>query len=256
MAAGLLAASVACGGSTTGEGGGAAADLGLVKPGKLVTCTHLDYPPFQARKGDKIEGFDVEIVDAIAKDLGVTQEILDTSFEGIESGESLSTGQCDVAAAAMSITDERKQKLEFSDPYFEAKQALLVKKGSPIKTLADLKGKKLGAQLATTGEEYANEKKDASGYEVVQFEDLPLEVTAVQTGQIDAAINDNSVLFDFIKTATDVEVAAEFDTGDAYGIGIKKDNKKLVDKVNATLARLKKDGEYDKIYEKWIGKTK
>jgi polar amino acid transport system substrate-binding protein len=255
---GLLAVSVGCGGSSTSSGPGtstaAAAGVELIKPGKLVTCTHLDYPPFQSRKGDKIEGFDVEVVDAIAKELGVTQEILDTSFEGIESGESLSTRQCDVAAAAMSITDERKQKLDFSDGYFEAKQALLVKKGSPIKTLADLKGKKLGAQLATTGEEYANEKKDASGYEVVQFEDLPLEVTAVQTGQIDGAINDNSVLFDFIKGNADVEVAAEFETGDNYGIGVAKGNTKLLEQVNATLAKLKKDGGYDKIYEKWIGK--
>jgi polar amino acid transport system substrate-binding protein len=259
MAVALVAASAACGGSSTSgtsgdAGSGAAAGVELIKPGKLVTCTHLDYPPFQARRGDKIEGFDVDVVDAVAKDLGVTQEILDTSFEGIESGESLSTKQCDVAAAAMSITDVRKTKLDFSESYFEARQALLVKKGASVKDLAALKGKKLGAQLATTGEEYANKNKDANGYDVVQFEDLPLEVTAVQTGQIDAAINDNSVLFDFIKNNADVEVSAEFDTGDNYGIGVAKGNTKLLEKVNATLARLKKDGEYDKIYEKWIGK--
>jgi polar amino acid transport system substrate-binding protein len=247
----LVAVASGCATSTSsspGEG------LDLIKAGKLTVCTHLDYPPFQARQGTEIVGFDVDVLDQVAKDLGVTQEITDTSFEGIESGESLSTRQCDVAAAAMSITATRKEKLDFSDPYFEAKQALLAKKGSGITSLAALRGKKLGVQLATTGEEYADANKDANGYENVQFEDLPLEVTAVQTNQIDAAINDNSVLFDFIKNNPDVEITAEFDTGDQYGIGVRKGNTALLDKVNATLARIRKDGEYDKIHERWIGR--
>jgi polar amino acid transport system substrate-binding protein len=249
----LIALAGACAESTTSNPPSSAGGVDLIKPGILTVCTHLDYAPFQARQGTEIVGFDVDVVDQIAKDLGVKQEITDVSFEGIESGESLETRQCDLAAAAMSITDVRKEKLDFSDPYFEAKQALLVKKGSAVKTLADLKGKKLGAQLATTGEDYAESKKDESGYEIIQFEDLPLEVTAVQTGQIDGAINDNSVLYDYIKNHNDVEITAEFETGDNYGFGMRKGNKALVDKVNATLGRIRKDGEYDKIYEKWIG---
>jgi polar amino acid transport system substrate-binding protein len=246
----LVAAATSCGQSTSSS---STEGLDLIKEGKLTVCTHLDYPPFQARKGEPIVGFDVDVVDQIAKDLGVTQEIIDTSFEGIESGESLETRQCDLAAAAMTITDKRKEKLAFSDPYFDAEQALLVKKGSGIKSLADLRGKKVGVQLATTGEDYTESNKDANGYEIVQFEDLPLEVTAVQTGQLDAAVNDNSVLRDYIKDHDDVEIAAEFNTGEKYGFGMRKNNTKLVEKVNASLARIKKDGEYDKIYEKWIG---
>jgi polar amino acid transport system substrate-binding protein len=252
----LVAAVSGCATSTTTTtpAGGTTGDLKLIREGKLTVCTHLDYPPFQVRRGDKIVGFDVDIVDEVAKDLGVVQDITDTSFEGIESGESLSTNQCDVAAAAMTITATRAEKLDFSDGYFDARQALLVKKGSGITGLAQLRGRKLGTQLATTGEEYANANKDANGYDLVQFEDLPLEVTAVQTGQIDAAINDNSVLYDFIKDNQDVEVAAEFDTGEHYGIGVRKDNRQLVEKVNQTLARIRRDGRYDQIYETWIGR--
>ena len=248
----LVVAAGACGQSTTSS---TSPDGGpdLIKEGTLTVCTHLDYAPFQSKQGTEIVGFDVDVVDQIAKDLGVKQEITDTSFEGIESGESLETRQCDLAAAAMSITDVRKTKLDFSESYFSAKQALLTKKGAGINTLADLKGKKLGVQLATTGEDFAESNKAANGYEVVQFEDLPLEVTAVQTGQIEGAINDNSVLFDYIKNHSDVEITAEFDTGDNYGLGVRKGNKALLDKVNATLAKIRSNGEYDKIYEKWIG---
>jgi polar amino acid transport system substrate-binding protein len=251
----LAVAATGCATSTQSGSDAPANELKLIRDGKLTVCTHLDYPPFQARRGSEVVGFDVDVLDEVAKDLGVTQEITDTAFEGIESGESLSTNQCDAAAAAMSITPTRQEKLDFSDPYFEAKQALLTKKGAGISTLAALRGKKLGTQLATTGEEYAQSNKEENGYELVQFEDLPLEVTAVQTGQIDAAINDNSVLFDFIKDNADVEISAEFETGDHYGIGVRKGNTKLLEKINQTLAKIRQNGEYDKIYERWIGRA-
>jgi polar amino acid transport system substrate-binding protein len=154
----------------------------------------------------------------------------------------------------MTIKEERKQAIDFSDPYFEATQALLVKKDSPIKALADLKGKKIGVQQDTTGEIYANENKAANGYEVIQFEDLPLMETAVRTGAVDAAINDNGVLLDYVKEFPDTAVSAEFDTNEQYGIGIKKGNTALAAKVNEVLKKAKENGKYDEIYEKWFGK--
>ncbi len=226
----------------------------LVQSGKLVTCTHLSYKPFQYSEGDKTIGFDVDLVDLVAKDLGVTQQIFDTPFETITSGTSFSANQCDLAAAGMTITDERKQAIDFSDPYFDASQALLVKKGSGISDLTALRGKKLGVQQDTTGEKYANENAAANGYTVVQFEDLPLMETAVRTGAVDAAINDNGVLFDYAKEFPDTEVTKQFDTGEKYGIGIKKGNTALQSKVNEVLKKAKDSGEYDKIYEKWFGK--
>ncbi|GAB2654544.1 basic amino acid ABC transporter substrate-binding protein [Saccharopolyspora gloriosae] len=234
---------------------GADGELQFKEPGKLTTCTHLPYPPFQFDENGKTVGFDVELVDLVARDLGLQQELFDTPFEGIQSGEALNTRKCDVAAAAMTITDTRKQNMDFSDPYFDAKQALLVTKKAPYQDLAELRGKKLGVQLGTTGEEYATEHKAAHGYEIVQFEDVALMQSAVQSGKVDAAINDNGVVLDFAKKNPDTEVTAEYGTGEAYGIGVQKGNAQLVAKVNESLRKAQESGEYDRIYQKWFGQA-
>lgn len=242
------------------EGAGADADgaqsgeIELVSEGTLTTCTHLPYKPFQFTEGDEIVGFDVDIVDEIAADLGVEQEIVDTPFEGIQSGEDLNTMKCDIAAAGMTITDVREENLDFSDPYFDATQALLVPAGSDVTSLEDLSGGKLAVQLATTGEIYAQENAPQD-VELVQFEDLALLQTAVQTGQVDAAINDNGVLLDFAAENDDVEVSAEFDTGEQYGLGVRTGNEALLEQVNATLERIREDGTYDEIYDRWFGEA-
>ncbi|TWP52953.1 transporter substrate-binding domain-containing protein [Lentzea tibetensis] len=249
-----LAVMAAAGCATPVNQGSGTGDVPLIQSGKLVTCTHLSYKPFQYSEGDKTVGFDVDLVDLVAKDLGVKQEIFDTPFETITSGTSFNANQCDLAAAGMTITEERKGAIDFSEPYFDASQALLVKKDSGLKDLAALKGKKLGVQQDTTGEKYANDNAAANGYTVVQFEDLPLMETAVRTGAVDAAINDNGVLYDYAKEFPDTEVTKEFDTGEQYGIGVKKGNTKLQAKINDVLKKAKDSGEYDKIYEKWFGK--
>lgn len=228
-------------------------DISLVNGGKLTVCTHLPYKPFQFAQDGKTVGFDVDLVDLVAKELKVTQEIVDTSFEGIESGEVFNSGKCDLAAAAMTITDVRKKVMDFSDPYFDASQQLVVKKGSGIKSLADLRGKKLGTQQKTTGEEYALEHAAQYGYETVQFEDLILMATAVRTGKVDAAINDNGVLLDFVKEHPDTESGESFTTDEKYGIGMRKGATALQRKVNEILAKAKSNGDYEKIYVKWFG---
>jgi polar amino acid transport system substrate-binding protein len=115
----------ACGEDDDG-GGGADSGVDLVNSGQLTTCTHLPYRPFQFEQGGEIVGFDVDMIDLVAKRLGVEQAIIDTPFEGIQSGEDLNARKCDIAAAAMTITPEREEKIAFSDPYFDANQALLV----------------------------------------------------------------------------------------------------------------------------------
>lgn len=239
----------------TGEGSKPGDEVKLLTEGELRTCTHLPYPPFQFSQGGKTVGFDVDLVDAVAKELGAKQTINDTSFEGIESGQNLKNGDCDVAAAAMTITPEREKVMDFSEPYLDADQALLVKKGSGIDSLEKLRGKKLGVQLGTTGEEYANKNKAKYGYEVVQFEDLALEQTAVKTGQIDAGINDNGVHFGFVKKNPDTEVSTEFDTGDQYGIAVRTGNGALRGKINEVLKKVRQDGTYDELWKKWFGRT-
>jgi polar amino acid transport system substrate-binding protein len=190
----------------------------------------------------------------VAKELGVKQEIVDTPFEGIQSGEDLNARKCDIAAAAMTITPERAEKIDFSNPYFDANQALLVKKGSGIDSFDDLKGKTLGVQSGTTGKMYAEENAAPKGVELKDYEDLALELSSVKSGQIPAAINDVPVLLDYAKKNPELEVAAQFETGEQYGFGMKKGTSDALRKVvNDVLARAKRDGTYDRLYEKWFG---
>jgi len=259
---GLLAiaalAAAGCGDdSNSGTGGtggtsGAPSGVDLVKDGKLTNCTGLPYEPFEFEQGGKVVGFDIDLVDLVAKELGVEQEVVDTPFDGIQSGADLNSGKCDLAAAGMTITDVRKQNFDFSDPYFDATQALVVKKGSGLKDLESLHGKKLAVQNGTTGQEYA--QKNTHDVELVVFEDLGLLLTAVETGQVDAGINDNGVLYDWVKDKTDFEVSTEFNTGEQYGIGVRKGNDALLKKINEVLGEAKSGGQYDTIYEKWFGK--
>jgi polar amino acid transport system substrate-binding protein len=130
-----------------------------------------------------------------------------------------------------------------------------VKKDSGIKTLADLKGKKVGAQADTTGKKYADDNAAKYGYQVVVFNDLALQENNVKSGRVDAGINDNGVLYDFVKDNPDTAVATEFNTGEKYGFGALKDGSgpKLVAKFNELLAKAKSDGTYNEIYKKWFG---
>jgi polar amino acid transport system substrate-binding protein len=252
------------GGSTGGAGGGSGATSGagatgvsLISSGKLTVCTHLPYAPFQSNDDTgKTVGFDVDMMDLVAKKLGVEQAIVDTPFEGIKSGQDLSTGKCDVAAAGMTITDERKKAILFSLPYFDATQALLVKKDSTVATLADLKGKKLGAQAATTGLDYAKSKQAENGYEIVEFQDLATETQALSTGQVEGAINDLPVWTEAIKEDKGAtKVATQFDTGEQYGFGMKLGNDALKKVVDEAITTAKSDGTYAALYTKWIGQA-
>ena len=243
--------------TTPAASGTGSASVQLIADGKLTVCTHLPYAPFQSNDDSgKTVGFDVDMMDLVAKKLGVEQAIVDTPFEGIKSGQDMATGKCDVAAAGMTITDERKKAILFSVPYFDATQALLVPNGSSTKTLADLKGKKLGAQSSTTGLDYANKEKDANGYEIVEFQDLASETQALLTGQIDAAINDLPVWSEAIKeNPGKATIATQFDTGEQYGFGMKLGNEALKKVVDEAITTAKSDGTYDALFKKWIGEV-
>jgi polar amino acid transport system substrate-binding protein len=255
-----LAAVLAC--STLGLGLSACANdtpkvttdsgVQVVKEGKLTVCTHLPYEPFQYNKGGEVVGFDVDLMDLVADDLKLEQEIVNTPFETIETGQAMATGKCDIAAAGMTITDERDQVIDFSDPYFEATQALLVKKGAGYDSLESLDGKTLGVQVGTTGEQYANENVP-DGVEIKVFEDLALLLEAVKSGSIDAAINDNTVLVDYSAQNPDTEMTTEFETGEQYGFGVAQgENADLIDAVNKAFKDAHEDGTYDKLFEKYF----
>lgn len=245
----LVVLATACGST---EPGTTATGIPLVKAGQLTTCTGLPYEPFQFEQDGRVVGFDVDLVDLVATELGVTQQIIDTPFDGIQSGADLNAGKCDLAAAGMTIDEVREQNFDFSDPYFDATQALVVKKGSGLTGFEQLKGKRLAVQNATTGAKYA--EQNAPDVELVGFEDFGLLLNAVEIGEVDAGINDNGVLYDWVSTNPDFEVTAEFDTNEQYGIGVKTGNVALLNKINEVLAEARASGEYDRIYQKWFGK--
>lgn len=224
----------------------------VVSEGELTVCTSLPYKPFEFKQGNEIVGFDMSLVDEIAaaNDLEKTVEI--TGFEGIQSGQSLNSGLCDMAAAGMTITPERQEVIDFSDGYFDATQALLTKDES-LDSLEALEGKTLGVMSGTTGELYA-EDNAPEGVTLKSFEDLGLQTTALRTDQVDAIIQDNGPLLDFAKSNPDMTVTTEFDTGEEYGFAVQKDgNDELLDSINEVIATSREDGTYDEIYEEWFG---
>ncbi|MFE0250518.1 ABC transporter substrate-binding protein [Streptomyces sp. NPDC059010] len=243
-----------CTSSDNGGGGTktAAGGVELVKAGQLTTCTHLPYPPFQSEIDGKVQGFDVSLIDLVADDLGVKQNILDTPFENFKTGAFLNSGECDLAAAGMTITEERKKNVDFSDPYFEATQAVLADKKSGISSFADLKGRKVGAQAQTTGEDYAKSK----GLDPVSFESSDAVLNGLRTGQVEAVVIDYPVVQGWLKdkaNAAAFEVAEQVNTGEQYGVTVKKGNDKLREAINKAIKDAKADGTYKKLYEKWIG---
>ncbi|MGQ5227027.1 transporter substrate-binding domain-containing protein [Streptomyces sp. yara] len=243
--------------TSTDDGGGGSTTAGgveLVKAGQLTTCTHLPYPPFQSEIDGKVQGFDVALIDLVADDLGVKQQILDTPFENFKTGAFLNSGECDLAAAGMTITDERKKNVDFSDPYFNATQAVLVAKDSGVGSLADVKSEnvKLGAQAQTTGEDYAK----GEGFDPVSFESSDAVLNGLRTGQVKAVVIDYPVVQGWLKDKANADaftVAEQIDTGEQYGFTVKKGNKALQEAVNKALADAKADGTYEKLYEQWIG---
>jgi polar amino acid transport system substrate-binding protein len=247
-AVGLLVLAGCADSATTEPAASAAGGVPLVAEGALTLCTNPPYEPFEFTDADgKVVGLDLDIIDEIAKDLGVETSVVISPFEGIQSGQDLDTDKCDIVASAITITDERAAKIDFSEPYFDADQGLLVPEGSSLSDVDSLEGATIGVQQATTGETWAQD----NGLQVVQFEDLGLQIAALETGQVDAVVNDVAVLGPFV--AEGYEVAANFSTGEQYGLGVRKGNTALLDAVNATLDRIREDGTYETIYTEWVG---
>lgn len=248
----LAAVAAGCG---TGDAEGATS-LGapiLVEEGTLTVCSDMPYEPFESMKGGKPVGFDVDLVHEVADHLDLRLEVADTDFDAIASGDALNSGQCDVAISAMTITGERARVLDFSSPYFDASQALVVAKGSGIDSLDDLAGKRIAVQGGTTGELYVTDHAPRTA-EVMPIDDAAGMEYALTTGMVTAAVYDNTVVGDVVAKNPDFEVSAEFDTGEQYGMAVRKNgNVDLLRSINQVLATLDENGGYDRIYETWFG---
>lgn len=256
MTAALGLAVTACGSSDDDKkdkkGSGASSSVSTISSGTLTVCSDVPYPPFEdfdkaAESGYK--GFDVDIVDAIAKGLDLKLSIKDSSFDALQSGQSLNANQCDLVASAMTITDDRKKALDFSDGYYDSEQSLLVPADSDIASIADLDGKKVGVQQATTGKTYAEE--NVKGADIVSFPGDAEMFAAIKAGQVDALLQDLPVNLDHTKDGK-FAVVETYSTNEQYGLAMKKGNTALVEAVNEQLAAMKDDGSYQAIYDKYF----
>ncbi|WP_024817742.1 ABC transporter substrate-binding protein [Arthrobacter sp. 31Y] len=247
LAAGALALT-ACGGSST-PAASSESGLKLINAGKLTVCSDVPYEPFEFQKDGKIVGFDMDIAAEIAKDAKAELNVVDSSFEAIETGTAL-TG-CDVSISSISITDVRKSVMDFSTPYLDDDLTLVATSSSGITNIDGAKGKKVGVQQATTGAQYAKDK----GIDAQQFEDSGLLVQALKAGTIDAAVGNQSVLGYAIKDDSNLKRVEDYATGEKLGISIKKGNTAMADAVNATLKRITDDGSLKKFETTWFGEA-
>ncbi len=225
----------------------------IKKAGVLKVGSDTTYPPFEwiDTKTGKAQGFDVDLANLIAKKLGVKAEIITTDWGGII--PALNSGKFDVIISAMTITDARKKKIDFSIPYYDSGQIIAVRKdNNTIKGPNDLSGKTVGVQTGTTGEEAA---KKIPGVKIKEYPDIQYAFADLEKGRIDAVVNDFPVSAFYAKGHPDVKLVGKLFTIEHYGIAFRKsDEKDLENAINKILKEIKSDGEYDQIYEKWFGK--
>ncbi len=227
-----------------------AEDLGLIEDGQLTVGTDAPFPPFEiGEPGDPdFGGYDIDVMNAIAEQLGVEADYTNTGFATIF--RDTANGLFDTAAAASTITPGRENAVDFTNPYYEAQQALVVPEGSDIATVDDLGDTIVGAQDGTTGETYANEETEAS--EVRGFPQGPDAISALITGQVDAVIIDQPVAADALEQQEGVEIIEEIPTNELYGFAISPDNDVLREAMNEALVTLKEDGTLTELYDEYF----
>ncbi len=216
----------------------------------LVVATDTAFVPFEFKEGDTYVGFDIDLWDAIAQEIGVTYTLQPMDFNGII--PALQTGQVDVALAGITIKEERQKVIDFSDGYYDSGFLLMVPADSDIQGPEDLKGKTLAVKTGTSATDYA--KENFTETELRQFPNIDNAYLELQTGRVDAAMHDTPNVLYYIATAGGGKVKAvgEQMMAHEYGIGFPKGSE-LVAKVNAALSDMKADGRYAAIYKKWFG---
>lgn len=241
----------ACG---SDDGGSAAGDFETVTTGTLTVCTDSPYPPMEFEENGEFTGFDIELMRAIADGLGLDLAVVNTGFDPITSGLAMEAGDCDIAAASITITPERAENIAFTDGYFTGDQSLLVKADSGIGSLEDLAGMKLAVQTGTTGEIYAGENAP-SDTELVSFENPGDLFLALESDQVQGILQDIVPNADFALNNDTAIVVDTYPTDEQYGFAAKKEGTEaLISAVNDQIESLRADGTYDNIYNDFFPK--
>jgi polar amino acid transport system substrate-binding protein len=243
-------------GSTSTAAAKAEPPDGLVRSGTLTACSDTPYEPFEFEGSDGQQtGYDIDLLRDVAQDANLTLTVKDLPFDGILG--SLAAGDCDVVASAVTITDERKQQVDFSDPYFDADQSLLVNAADKDRyaKLEDLTGQRIGVQSGTTGESYANEHKP-SGATIVSFEDADAMFAAMTSKDVVALLQDFPVNAYRAQKDDAFTVTERFPTGEQYGYAVAKGKTSIVEFLDDGLQRLRDDGRFDEVFAKYFGESK
>ena len=238
------------GGTTETTGGAATGDFETIEEGVLTVGTDAPYPPFLigTPEDPDFTGYEIELFNAISEKLGLEPQYSNTNFAAVF--RDTANGLFDIAVVSSTILPERERVVDFTDPHYEAQQALLVTEDSDIASVEDLEGAIVGAQDGTTGEQYANNETGAS--EVRGFPQGPDAISALVTGQVDATIIDQPVAVDAVEKQGGMEIVEEIQTDELYGFPVAPDNDGLREAVNTALQELKDDGTVDELYEKYF----
>ncbi len=227
----MVAAFAACSKDKGGEETTAAATTSAKET--LVMATNAEFPPYEFHEGDKIVGIDAE-VQAIADKLGMELKIEDVSFDSIIPG--VQAGKYDMGMAGMTVNEERQKSVNFSTSYAKGVQVVIIKEGSDIKTLDDLKGKKIGVQTSTTGDIIASE--DFGDENVVKYENGAIAVQALAAGKVDCVIIDNQPAKKYVEANEGLTILETAYADEEYAICFNKENTDLQQKVNKALEEL------------------
>lgn len=218
---------------------------------KVRIATEASYPPFEIvdEKTKELVGFDIDLVKAIADKAGFEVEFVNTPFDSLLAG--MATCQFDAAVSAITITEERSKKMNFSDPYINAGQIITVRlDNTNIHGPADLKGKTIGVQLSTTGQ---IEAEKIEGATVKPYDTVDLAFLDLANGQVDAVVVDYPTTLNYVNQSKDkIKTTGDVFTDESYGIAVCQTNTELVEKINKGLAELKQDGTLKKLEDKWL----
>ena len=220
--------------------------------GKITVASNVAYPPFEFSPKGKPKGFDIDLMNEIARRAGFEVRYENVQFDSILRG--LDADLFDASISAMSITTEREKQLDFSDPYFNADQALLVESDSKIKAIDDLSEATVGVQAGSTGQLKGEDLHDDGQVgEVRPYRTIAEAFSDLRAGKIDGVIYDLSAVNKKVtENKGKIRYVESIPTGEQYGIAFPKDSP-LVEPVNQALSEMKEDGTYEKLYKKWIG---
>lgn len=219
---------------------------------EYTVVSDTSFVPFEFKEDGEYVGFDIDLIHAVADEAGFEINFETTNFDGIIPG--LQTGQFDIAIAGIGITEERAEKIDYSDPYYESGLRLAVAEDNDsIDGIEDLDGKTIATRLGSTSAAYIEE--NIEGAEANQYEQLDQAYLAVENGSVDAILYDAPNVAYYIQTEGEgkLKMVGELYQAEDYGIAISKGNDELVDAINEALETLKENGEYDEIHAEWFG---